>query len=70
MVRFERGKIYKIRDFPGSPVVRTLASTAGGTGLISGGGSKISHVAQNGWKKARLDDGVDMRNEISRIIHF
>ena len=50
-MRFERGKIYKVSDFPGSPVVRTLASAEGGTGSISGGRSKIPHVAQRGQKK-------------------
>ena len=29
------------RDFPGGPVVKTRASTAGGTGLIPGWGTKI-----------------------------
>ena len=53
VVRFERGKIYKIRDFPDSLVVRTLASTAGGTGSISGGRSKIPNVAQHGQKKGK-----------------
>ena len=28
-------------DFPGSPVVKTLPSNAGGVGLIPGGGAKI-----------------------------
>ena len=71
VVRFERGKIYKIRNFPGSPVVRTLASTAGGTGSISGGRSKIPHVAQHGpKKKARLDDREDMQNEVIKNNSF
>ena len=31
-------------DFPGGPVVRTLASNAGGTGLIPGGGARFPHA--------------------------
>ena len=50
-MRFERGKIYKVSDFPGSPVVRTLAPTAGGTGSISGGRSKVLHVGSLAKKK-------------------
>ena len=34
------------RDFPAGPVVKTLASKAGGVGLIPGRGAKILHV----WK--------------------
>ena len=34
------------RDFPGSPVVKTLPSNAGGTGSIPGGGPKIPHALQ------------------------
>ena len=30
-------------DFPGSPVVRTLPSSAGGVGLILGQAAKIPH---------------------------
>ena len=32
-------------DFPGGPVVRTLPSSGGGTGLIPGWGIKIPHAA-------------------------
>ena len=32
------------RDFPGSPVVKTSPSNAGGAGLIPGQGAKIPHV--------------------------
>ena len=35
-------------EFPGSPVVRIYASTAGSTSSIPGGGTKIPHVA---WPK-------------------
>ena len=38
-------------DFPGSPVVKTRASSAGGMGLIPGGGTKIPHAAWHGQKK-------------------
>ena len=31
-------------DFPGGPVVKTLASKAGGTGLIPSQGTKIPHA--------------------------
>ena len=33
------------RDFPGSPVVRTLPFNAGGVGLIPGRGAKIPHAS-------------------------
>ena len=36
-----------IRDFPGSPGVKTLPSNAGGVGLISGWGAKISHASRS-----------------------
>ena len=34
------------KDFPGSPVVKTLSSSAEGIGLIPGQGAKISHSSQ------------------------
>ena len=33
-------------DFPGGPVVKTSPSNAGGAGLISSQGAKISHALQ------------------------
>ena len=36
-----------IRDFPGSPGVKTLPSNAGSVGLISGWGVKISHASRS-----------------------
>ena len=33
------------RVFPGGPVVNTVSSNAGGTGLIPGQGTKIPHAA-------------------------
>ena len=36
--------ILYLMDFPGSPVVKTLPSNAGGTGLILGWGAKIPHA--------------------------
>ena len=33
-------------DFPGSPVVKTLPSNAGGVGSIPGWGAKIPHASQ------------------------
>ena len=35
----------KIRDFPGSPVVKISPSNAGGTCLIPGWGAKIPHAS-------------------------
>ena len=35
-----------MRDFPGSPVVKTVPSNAGGVGSIPGWGAKILHVLQ------------------------
>ena len=37
-----------LRDVPGSPVVKTSPSNAGGAGLIPGGGAKIPHAS---WPK-------------------
>ena len=34
------------RDYPGSPVVKTLPSSVGGTGSILGWGTKILHASQ------------------------
>ena len=36
----------KLRDFPGSPVVRTLPSNAQGTGSIPGQGPNSPHASQ------------------------
>ena len=33
-------------DFPGSPVIKTSPSNAGGVGSIPGRGAKISHASQ------------------------
>ena len=47
---------YYHRDFPGSPVVKTLPSDAGGAASIPGEGAKIEHASQpkkqkhNKWK--------------------
>ena len=38
------------RDLPGGPVVKTSASTAGGSGLIPVQGAKIPHVS---WPKSQ-----------------
>ena len=35
----------KCRDFPGSPMVKTLPSNAGGVGLIPGWGAKIPQAS-------------------------
>ena len=39
------------RDLPGSPVVKTRAATAGGTGSIPGWGTKIPCAVQCSKKK-------------------
>ena len=41
------------RDFPGSPVVKTLPSNAGGVGLIPGWGTEIPHVSHPKKKKSK-----------------
>ena len=41
----------QIRDFPGSPVIKTLHS--GGTGSIPGWGTKIPHATQRGQKNPK-----------------
>ena len=40
-------------DFPGGPVVRLRASTAGGAGSILGWGTKIPHAAWGVAKKKK-----------------
>ena len=37
-----------MKDFPGSSLVKTLPSNAGGVGSIAGGGAKIPHAS---WPK-------------------
>ena len=37
--------VKKSRDVPGSPVVKTSSSNAGGVGPIPGRGAKISHAS-------------------------
>ena len=39
-----------IWDFPGTPVVKTSSSIAGGVGLIPGWGAKIPHAS---WPKTK-----------------
>lgn len=46
-----RGIFKKSGDFPGSPVVRTLHSTAWGPGSILGWGTEILPAAKHGQKK-------------------
>ena len=38
-------------DFPGSPMVKTLPSNAGGAGLIPGQGTQIPHTSRSSQKK-------------------
>ena len=40
-------------NFPGSPVVKTSPSNAGGVSLTHGQGTKISHATQYGQKKKK-----------------
>ena len=50
------------RDFPGSPVGKTLCFTAGGKGSNSGQATEIPHAAQHktatNWSRLRLRDGL------------
>ena len=66
------------RDVPGSPVVKTRASNAGGAGSIPGQGTKIPHAVQLGQKKERhmqvaggpmgLGAGVDQKNSTEQSV--
>ena len=47
-------KIQGRTDFPISPVVKTLPSTAGGTGLTPGWRLKILHVTRCGQKVIKI----------------
>ena len=41
------------RDFSNGPVVKTPASTEGGTGSVPGWGTEITHAGQHGQKKKK-----------------
>ena len=45
----------ELRDFPGGPVVRTLPSTAGHTGLIPGQRAKIP-ISWAVWPKKKKEE--------------
>ena len=47
----------KAWDFPGSPVVKTLPSTAGGVGSIPGQGTKVLPAAGCGQKLKKKKEG-------------
>jgi len=49
-------KIQGRSNFPSSPVVKTLPSTAGGMGLISGWRLKILHVMRCGQKVIKISE--------------
>ena len=55
IVRIEKNhkRIWKTRDFSGSPAVKIPCFTAGGTGSISGLGIKILHAMHGGKKRDR-----------------
>ena len=62
-------------NFPGSPVVKTSPSNAGGLSLIHGQVTKISHATQYGQKKkkkvrkGRLGFGKDcVKEEVFGVI--
>ena len=44
----------KSRDFPGSPVVKTLHSQCRGTGLIPGPGTKTRHAGTKNTPKQKV----------------
>ena len=46
MAKKKKKEKKKKRDFPGSPVVKTLSSNAGGVSLISSWGAKIPLALQ------------------------
>ena len=48
MLLFKKFKTikYRLGDFPGSPVVKTLPSNAEGAGLIPGRGAKVPHASR------------------------
>ena len=70
------------KEFPGCPVVRTCASTAGGIGSIPGQGTKISsHASRRGQKRLSLkrilleedislQEGYWDKGESSRMSHI
>ena len=59
------------RDLPDGPVVKTLVSTAGGTGSIPGQETKISHsnVAWAKKKKKVRSIGFGIKNEFAKCYH-
>ena len=50
------------RDFPGSPVVKTSPSNAGGAGSIPGLGAKISHVLR------QKNQNINQKNIVPKSI--
>ena len=48
-----KNKEWKKRVFPSDPGVRLHASTAGGTGLIPGWGTKTPHATWHGQEKLK-----------------
>ena len=45
-ISIQKCSIFHLSDFPGGPVVKAHASTAGGAGSIPGRGTKILHAAR------------------------
>ena len=54
-------------DFPGSPVVKTMPSNAGGAGSIPGWGAKIPHALQP--KKQNIKQKQDCNKFNKDFIH-
>ena len=60
------------RDFPGSPVVKTLCFQCRGTGSIPGLGTKIPHAMLSGQKKKikrQKEHGKCMAQSLDCVFH-
>ena len=53
------------RDFSNGPVVKTPASTEGGTGSVPGWGTEITHAGQHGQKKKKCILGLFSKGAIN-----
>ena len=55
-------------DFPGSPVVKILPSSAGGTGLIPGRGTRVTCAMVCGKKKKKNKPGHQIHLSLNRAL--
>ena len=69
---WHRSHLSKIpgRNCPGGPVVKISPSNAGSTGLIPGGGDKISHASRSKKQNIKQKQYCNKFNKILKMIHI